>query len=118
MANQRRSGRAHARFASAGRGRQAEGVESVSPEFAVHYNRALALERAGKALEAVAEYREALLVDASDADAQVHLGLLLRELGRDEDANRAFLAALELQRRSEPAPGPRRGRTLPLDFDS
>jgi Flp pilus assembly protein TadD len=102
---------------SAGAGKRPKVTgENVDSAFAVHYNRALALERAGQAREAAAEFSEAARLDPSDVDAQVHLGLLLRELGRDEDANRAFLAALELQRRSEQLPRPRRGRSLPLDF--
>ncbi len=62
----------------------------------VHYNRAVELERTGRYEQAVTEYQEAVRLDPSDADAHVHLGLLLRELGRDEDANKAFEAALAL----------------------
>lgn len=63
---------------------------------AVHYDRATELERSGRCEEAVAEYQQAILIDPSDLDAHARLGLLLRELGRDEEANRAFEAALAL----------------------
>ncbi|MBI3932671.1 MAG: tetratricopeptide repeat protein [Acidobacteria bacterium] len=62
-----------------------------------HYNRALELERKGLCEEAVSAYREALRLDPADADAQVRLGLLLRELGRDAEANQAFQSALALR---------------------
>lgn len=62
----------------------------------VHYNKAREREQTGRYEEAVAEYREAVRLDPEDADALVKLGLLLRELGRDEEANRAFQSALAL----------------------
>ena len=68
---------------------------------ALHHNRGLSLERAGRYREAAEAYAEAVRLDPDDADAQVKLGLVLRELGRDEEANRAFLSALKL--RSSPA---------------
>ncbi len=70
----------------------------VSQAAVLHYNRALDLERTGRYEEAVAAYQEALRLDPVDIDAQVHLGLLLRELGRDDEANQAFQAALTLKR--------------------
>jgi len=73
----------------------------------VHYNRAVELERTGRYEQAVTEYQEAVRLDPSDADAHVHLGLLLRELRRDEDANRAFEAALALYAPRSPARGGR-----------
>jgi tetratricopeptide (TPR) repeat protein len=77
----------------------------MNPESAVqHFNRAMDLERKGLYEEAVAAYRDAIRLDSSDVDAQVRLGLLLRELGRDEEANAAFEAALAL--RSARATGP------------
>jgi len=72
----------------------------VNAEFATHRNRALSLARAGRPEQAAAAYRQALEMDPSNVDAYIHLGLILRELGRDEEANRSFLAALELQRRA------------------
>ena len=63
----------------------------------VAFNRGVELERRGLCEEAVEAYREALSLNPRDIDAQVRLGLLLREAGRDEEANRAFQAALALQ---------------------
>jgi Flp pilus assembly protein TadD len=62
------------------------------------YNRGLILERQGRNDEAAAAYAEAVRLDPGDVDAQVRLGLVLRDLGRDEEANRAFLTALDLKR--------------------
>lgn len=62
------------------------------------YNRGLILERQGRNDEAAAAYAEAARLDPGDVDAQVRLGLVLRDLGRDEEANRAFLTALDLKR--------------------
>ena len=62
------------------------------------YNRGLVLERQGRNDEAAAAYAEAARLDPADVDAQVRLGLVLRDLGRDEEANRAFLMALDLKR--------------------
>jgi tetratricopeptide (TPR) repeat protein len=64
---------------------------------AVHRQRAAALEARGRSEEAVRAYRETLRCDPENADAQLRLGLLLRELGRDEEANQAFAAALRLR---------------------
>jgi Flp pilus assembly protein TadD len=61
---------------------------------AAHRRRALALEFRGQYGEAVAAYHEAVRCDPEDADARIRLGLLLRELGQDEEANRTFEAAL------------------------
>jgi Tfp pilus assembly protein PilF len=74
-----------------------EGLRA-NPDFALHRNRALSLMRAGRSCQAAAAYREALRMDPASIDAHIHLGLTLRELGLDEEANRSFLAALELQR--------------------
>ncbi len=72
----------------------------------VHYNRAVDLERRGHYQDAAAEYQEAIRLDPNDADTHVRLGLLLRELGRDEDANRAFEAALVLRGAPDPTKRP------------
>lgn len=61
---------------------------------AVHYNKALELEKKGRYVDAVDEYREAVRLEPADADAFIRLGLLLRELGRDDEANKAFQSAL------------------------
>jgi Tfp pilus assembly protein PilF len=63
---------------------------------AFHRQRAVALEAAGRTEQAVEAYREALRCDPESADVQRRLGLLLRELGRDEEANQAFAAAQRL----------------------
>jgi Tfp pilus assembly protein PilF len=63
---------------------------------AFHRQRAGALEASGHSVEAVEAYREALRCDPENADAQRRLGLLLRELGHDEEANQAFAAAQRL----------------------
>jgi Flp pilus assembly protein TadD len=65
---------------------------------AFHHNRGLSLERAGRYREAAEAYAEAVRLDPDDADAQIKLGLVLRELGRDEEANLAFLSAIRLRR--------------------
>ncbi len=59
--------------------------------------RGLAFERDGRYSDAAAAYREAAQLDPSDVGAQVRLGLVLRVLGRDEEANEAFRTALNLQ---------------------
>ncbi len=59
--------------------------------------KAEALERDGLYGEAVAAYREAVKLDPVDASAHVRLGVALRGAGDDEEANRAFQAALTLQ---------------------
>lgn len=68
----------------------------------VHYNRAQELERNGRYEEAAKSYEEAVRLDPADIDAQVKLGLLLRELGRDDEANRAFQVVLALKCRRSP----------------
>jgi tetratricopeptide (TPR) repeat protein len=70
---------------------------------AVHRQRAAALEALGRSEEAIHAYREALLCDPEDADAQARVGLLLRELGRDEEANQAFASAMQLRSASRAA---------------
>ena len=100
----------------AGAGRHERREASVlNPQFALHYNRALAAERAGHCEDAVHAYHEAIRINPFDVDAQIHLGLMLRELGRDEEANRAFLMALDLQRSAPPR---RRKRALHPPPDS
>jgi len=89
----------------------------VKPEFAFHYNRGLSLERSGKCEEAVAAYSEAIRNHPFDIDALVHLGLILRELGRDDEANRAFLTALDVKRQVA-LPPVRPGGELPFDAPS
>lgn len=62
--------------------------------------RAEALERDGSYHEAVAAYREAIRLDPADASTHVRLGVALRSAGEDEEANRVFRAALDLQARA------------------
>lgn len=64
---------------------------------ASHMSRGLALERAGQHVGAADAFGEAVRLDPNDPEAQTRLGLALRELGRDDEANRAFLAALRLR---------------------
>jgi len=71
------------------------------------YNRGLTLERQGRNEEAAAAYGEAARLDPHDVEAQVRLGLVLRDLGRDEEANRAFLTALDLKRAASVVPAGR-----------
>jgi Flp pilus assembly protein TadD len=68
----------------------------VREQAALHTNRAVELERAGRYAEAVAAYRESLRNDPDDVRVHVRLGLLLRGLGRDDEANHVFAAALAL----------------------
>jgi len=62
---------------------------------AVQYHQAVELEARERYAEAVEAYRRVLAVDAQRADVYVRLGLLLRHLGRDDEANMAFDAALK-----------------------
>jgi Flp pilus assembly protein TadD len=64
---------------------------------AVHLSRALALERTGHREEAAEAYGRAVRLNPDDPEAQTRLGIVLRELGRDEEANRAFQSALRLR---------------------
>lgn len=61
-----------------------------------HFNRALDFESQGRCSEAVACYREAIRNDPMHVRALLRLGLVLRDLGRDEEANAAFATALRL----------------------
>ena len=58
--------------------------------------RASSLERDGRVSEALEAYLQAVLFDPYDPLNHVRLGLVLRGAGRDEEANRAFQAALDL----------------------
>ena len=58
--------------------------------------RASALERDGRVGEALEAYLQAVRFDPHDPLHHVRLGLVLRGVGRDEEANRAFQAALDL----------------------
>jgi Flp pilus assembly protein TadD len=89
----------------------------VKPEFVFHYDLGLSLERSGKYEQAVQAYHEAIRAHPFDVDAQIHLGLILRELGRDEEANRAFLTALDLKRQAS-LPPCRRPGDLPFESAS
>lgn len=78
--------------------------ETAFESSVLFYNRGLILERQGRNDEAAAAYGEAVRLDPRDVDAQVRLGLVLRDLGRDEEANRAFLTALDLKRAASLTP--------------
>ena len=58
--------------------------------------RASALERDGRVGEALEAYLQAVRFDPHDPIHRVRLGLVLRGVGRDEEANLAFQAALDL----------------------
>ena len=73
-----------------------EPIAMLEPS-ASHLTRGRTFERAGRYSEAVAAYQEAAQLHPSDVDAQVRLGLVLRVLGRDEEANEAFRAVLDLR---------------------
>jgi Flp pilus assembly protein TadD len=62
----------------------------------LHFNRALDFESQGRCSEAAASYREAIRNDPMHVRALLRLGLVLRDLGRDEEANAAFATALRL----------------------
>ena len=64
---------------------------------AEHLSRGLSAERAGRYGEAAEAYQEAARLDPGDIDAQVRLGMVLRVLGRDEEANEAFRLALDIR---------------------
>ena len=79
---------------------------------ALHTNRAVELERAGRYAEAVAAYRESLRHAPDDVRVHVRLGLLLRGLGRDDEANNVFAAAMALT-----APGRTRATSWTLSLE-
>jgi len=79
----------------------------------LHYNKALELERLGHYEEAVEAYRKAVGLDVAQAEAHVRLGVLLRHLGRDEEANLAFEAALAAHAARGPGPWRRSRRASP-----
>ena len=81
-----------------------DGQDDAFGPSVLFYNRGLAFERQGRSEEAAAAYAEAVRLDPGDVEAQVRLGLVLRDLGRDEEANRAFLAALDLKRAASVVP--------------
>jgi Flp pilus assembly protein TadD len=54
------------------------------------------LEREGRLADAADAYREGLLHEPGDVAARVRLGLVLRHMGRDEEANEVFREVLEL----------------------
>lgn len=54
------------------------------------------LEREGRLGDAAAAYRDGLQKQPGDVAARVRLGLVLRHLGRDEEANEVFREVLEL----------------------
>ena len=66
------------------------------PEPALPFSRALDFESRGRCTEAAAAYREAIRADPTDIRALRRLGVVLRDLGRDEEANAAFATALRL----------------------
>ena len=61
--------------------------------------RGQAHQRAGRTIDALLCYREALAADRYAIQAHFHLGEVLRELGRDGDAFDAWHTVLTLQPR-------------------
>jgi Flp pilus assembly protein TadD len=58
--------------------------------------RGLHLEREGRLSEAVDAYRESARLEPEGVAALVRLGLVLRQMGRDDEANDVFGKVLEL----------------------
>jgi Flp pilus assembly protein TadD len=54
------------------------------------------LEREGRLDEAADAYRESVRQQPGDITARIRLGLLLRQAGRDDEANAVFGEALQL----------------------
>jgi Flp pilus assembly protein TadD len=76
---------------------QAEGKDTkVKDETVFSYSRALGLEREGRYEEAIEAFRATIRLDPRDVEAHIHLGVVLRHLGRDAEANEAFDAALAI----------------------
>jgi len=65
-------------------------VVAERPSARAHYNLGLALEDEGRTPEAVAEYEEALRVDADAADPRFRLGIGLERMGAVTDAAEAY----------------------------
>ena len=57
--------------------------------------RGLHLEREGRLSEAVDAYRESARLEPEGVAALVRLGLVLRQMGRDDEANEVFGRVLE-----------------------
>jgi tetratricopeptide (TPR) repeat protein/glutathione synthase/RimK-type ligase-like ATP-grasp enzyme len=71
---------------------------AVRPDFfAAHANRATALKKAGRAEESLASVGKALALAPGDADMLILKGNVLGDLGRHEDADRAYRAAAAIR---------------------
>ena len=68
--------------------------ESRAAQASRAMSRGYGLERQGKYPEAADAYREAAALDPDDLGARLRLGLVLRLLGHDEEANAVFHEAL------------------------
>lgn len=80
--------------------RHADAAILVSPSRGdLHFTRGLVLRSLQRKVEAVAEFREAIRLQPSLADAHNCLGVTLMELG-DVDAQSAFMEAIRLQPRN------------------
>lgn len=69
-----------------------------------HFNQALDFESRGRCSDAASSYREVIRKDPTHVRALLRLGLVLRDLGRDEEANAAFATALRLHSAGVVAP--------------
>jgi len=79
---------------SEGRARGDEGEQDLPGRAALV--RGTRLEREGLVEEALAFYREAVRLAPLDPAGYLRLGLALRGIGQDDEANRALQAALDL----------------------
>jgi Flp pilus assembly protein TadD len=77
-------------------GGQPRSTRAVKDDIAGSYGRAIGFEREGRYEEAIEAYRATIRQDPDDVEAYIHLGVVLRHLGRDAEANEAFDSALAL----------------------
>jgi Flp pilus assembly protein TadD len=74
----------------------ADAGQKIGSNFLISYFRGLALDRAGKALEAVMAFQEAVRLDSNNAEAHLSLGKTELALGRVSDAIAELQEALRL----------------------
>jgi tetratricopeptide (TPR) repeat protein len=80
--------------------------QRLGPQFLISYFRGLALNRAGKPVEAMSAFQQALRLDPSSAEAHLELGKTALALGRLSDATTELKETLRL------SPGNVRARRL------
>jgi Flp pilus assembly protein TadD len=74
----------------------ADAGQNLGPNFLISYFRGLALDRAGKNLEALMAFQEAVRLDTSNAEVHLNLGKTELALGRVSDAIAELQEALRL----------------------